>query len=72
MEEMKNENMKTILECIKSVVKLHNKRNLWVKTIASNDKFDTLQNVLKENAMLNTIQWQQTNMLQKWSTWFEQ
>ena len=40
--------MKTILECIKSMVKIHNKRNLQVATIAGDDKFDLLQNISKE------------------------
>ena len=50
-EEMKSENVKTILECIKSAVKIHNKRNLCIAMIAGNDEFDSLKNILKEKLM---------------------
>ena len=47
-EEIRSKNMKTTLACIKSVVKLHNKRKLCVAMIAGDDKFDPLKNILKE------------------------
>ena len=47
-EEIQSENMKTIIECIKSAVRLHNKRNLCMATIAGDNKFDPLNNVSKE------------------------
>ena len=47
-EEICSENMKMTLACLKSVVRLHNKRNPHVATIAGDDKFDPLKNILKE------------------------
>ena len=64
-EEINNENMRTILNCIKSVVKIHNERNPRIATIAGDDEFDSLKNISKENVTLNAMQWQQTNMQQK-------
>ena len=42
-EEIRSKNVKTTLACIKSVVKLHNKRKLHVATIAGDDEFDPLK-----------------------------
>ena len=47
-KEMTNENVKTISNCIESVVKIHNERNPCIATIAGNNKFDCLKPILKE------------------------
>ena len=47
-EEIGSENVKTIIECIKSAVQLHNTRNPCVATIAGDNKFDPPKIVSKE------------------------
>ena len=53
IEQMNNKNIKTIKNCVKSVIKLYNERNLTVATVAGDDEFDPLKQESQEKYNIN-------------------